>query len=759
MLNRPRFRISFRVEKVEPETVFLLSERASIASIDPLYFRLAALIDGDRTAENIVGEMLPDLVPNQASFQEMIQAGTRAYYTLAKMEREGYLVESNNHLPPELAMFCDTLNIDLTEANRRLQTTKVVVKTLGSIPPDRLTVILESLGIQVSTEGELEVVLCDDYLQEDLNLINKQALQSDRPWMLVKPVGTVIWLGPIFHPGKTGCWQCLAQRLKDNRPIESFIQRQNQISTPITPPLNCLASNLQTALGMAASEILKWIVQGKNQRLEGKIVTYDSLSLTIKDHVLVKRPQCPCCGDTNIDREPQPLVLESCKKTFTAEGGHRCKPPQETLRQYQHHISAITGVVRELQKVSANFNGLTHSYVARHHFAATNDDLISLQQNLSGRSAGKGQTDWQAKASSFCEAIERYSASFQGNEKRHQASYSQLGDRAIHPNECTNFSQEQYKNRQVWNSNCSSFFQKVPEPFDEQREIEWTPVWSLTAGEFKYLPTAYCYHGYPNPWGDCWADTNGCATGNSLEEAILQGFLELVERDCVALWWYNRLKRPEVDLDSFEQPYFQALKDYYRSIDRDLWVLDLTSDFNIPTFAAITRRIDREVEDIVLGFGCHFDAKIAIGRALTEVNQIMPAVASTNPDGTSHYLSYDPIAIEWWKTATQENQTYLVPDRNLSPKVAADYPQHGSDDLLADVLTCQKIAENNDLEMLVLDLTRPDIGLNVVKVIVPGMRHWWKRLGKGRLYDIPVKIGWLSQSLTEDRLNPFPMWM
>ena len=63
------------------------------------------------------------------------------------------------------------------------------------------------------------------------------------------------------------------------------------------------------------------------------------------------------------------------------------------------------------------------------------------------------------------------------------------------------------------------------------------------------------------------------------------------------------------------------------------------------------------------------------------------------------------------------------------------------------------------MELLVLDQTRSDIGLRVVKVIVPGMRHMWKRLGLGRLYDIPVKMGWLKESLTEDKLNPFPMWM
>jgi len=63
------------------------------------------------------------------------------------------------------------------------------------------------------------------------------------------------------------------------------------------------------------------------------------------------------------------------------------------------------------------------------------------------------------------------------------------------------------------------------------------------------------------------------------------------------------------------------------------------------------------------------------------------------------------------------------------------------------------------MEMLVLDQTRADIGLRVAKVIVSGMRHIWKRLGAARLYDVPVSMGWLKEALTEDKLNPFPMWM
>jgi ribosomal protein S12 methylthiotransferase accessory factor len=46
----------------------------------------------------------------------------------------------------------------------------------------------------------------------------------------------------------------------------------------------------------------------------------------------------------------------------------------------------------------------------------------------------------------------------------------------------------------------------------------------------------------------------------------------------------------------------------------------------------------------------------------------------------------------------------------------------------------------------------------VAKVVVPGLRHFWARYGTGRLYDVPVKMGWLERPLREDELNPIPVF-
>lgn len=227
----------------------------------------------------------------------------------------------------------------------------------------------------------------------------------------------------------------------------------------------------------------------------------------------------------------------------------------------------------------------------------------------------------------------------------------------------------------------------------------------------------------------------------------------------MAIWWYNRLRRPAVDLDSFDEPYIGRLRAFYKNHNRDLWVLDITSDLGIPVFVALSHRTDTPAEDIVFAFGAHFDARIALLRAITELNQFIPAVLNMAADGSGDYLFHDPLARRWWSEATLANQPYLAPDEQTPVRTAASFPQMWTDDIRDDVELCRRLVEERGMEMLVLDQTQPDIGLPVAKVIVPGMRHFWARFAPGRLYDVPVQMGWLPRPLTEDELNPIPMFI
>ncbi|NLG48751.1 MAG: YcaO-like family protein, partial [Chloroflexi bacterium] len=395
-------------------------------------------------------------------------------------------------------------------------------------------------------------------------------------------------------------------------------------------------------------------------------------------------------------RPPQPVRLQSQLKRSTEEGGgHRTASPEETFERYKHHISPITGIVSSFISKEETSYGLTHNYATGHSFPMLSNNMLQLRANMRYRSGGKGTTEIQAKTSALCEAIERYSGVYWGDEYCVRGTYNSLQPEALHIRECMLFSDAQYANRAAWNAACTSTYHIVPDPFADDLEVDWTPIWSLTHNRWRYLPTAYCYFGHPELHQFfCTSDTNGSAAGNSVEEAILQGFMELVERDAVAVWWYNRIPRPAVDLDSFGLPYLDKLRAHYAEMCRDIWVLDITNDLGIPAFAAVSRRTDRPVEDILIGSSAHLDPRTALLRAVTELNQFLPAVSHSAEDGSTLYWFDEQDAVQWWKTATIASEPYVAPHPSEPLRKLADYPRLTSNDMRDDVCTCVDITRS-----------------------------------------------------------------
>jgi ribosomal protein S12 methylthiotransferase accessory factor len=508
---------------------------------------------------------------------------------------------------------------------------------------------------------------------------------------------------------------------------------------------------------LVALEADKWLA-GYRYRGQQSVWTIDSFNLSGSHHELRQRPQCTHCGDPDLvaAQAKRPVTLVSRTKAQRCDGGHRSRPPEQVLETNRHLVSPITGVVKEIQRDQrgpAFFN----SFRSGPNVVAGSCSLDGLRATLRVANGGKGTNALQAEVGALCEALERHSGMCHGDEARVRASYASLRGNAVHPDTCQLFHERQYPDRKHWNAKHSAF-QQVCDPFDERAVLDWTPVWSLTERRHRMLPTAMLYFGVPQEGSRAvHADSNGNAAGSSLEDAVLQGLLELVERDAVALWWYNRTKAPAVDLTALASPWIDELREVYEGIGREVWLLDLTSDLGIPTMAALSRRVGMPREDIMFGFGAHLDPRVAAHRALAELNQLMPALLEGNPSGD--YACDDGDAVRWWRTATVANQPYLRPDPAVRPRTPADFGYTPSKDLHDDVRKIQARVEELGMELLVLDQTRPDIGLPVVKVIVPGLRHFWARFAPGRLYDVPVALGRLPRPTEYHELNPFPMFL
>ena len=746
MIQSPAFKPHLIPRVIPGEGVLLLAEDGVRALHGEVFERLSPLLDGTRTADEIVAVLAGTV------------AGARVYYALMLLEQNGHLCEAALGTLRAPAAFWEGLGVSASAAQAALGARRVQLQTLGGVDEAPMRAALTGLGIGLVTEdGALDLVLTDDYQHPDLLDLNAQRLTDRRPWLLVRPIGHEVWIGPLYRPGKSGCHRCLVQRLARHRVVEGFAARHGG-SVPTA--LAALPASQRIAAELAALEVAKMLV-GAPGTLADEVLSLDTYTWAARTHRVQRDPHCGACG-TPAEPVARPVRLQPRAVTFVQDGGHRSRAPEQTLKQYEHLISPITGVVTRLAPVQ-EAEGLAHVYVAGHNHAFKLDRLAHLKRSLRNASAGKGVSETQAKASALCEAIERYSGERQGDEVIVTASYREMQGRhgadVIHPNAVMGYSACQLAGHEAWNAKKSRF-NRVPEPLDETVPIDWTPVWALTGERHKYLPTQLLYFQSPAS-ADCErcfaiGCSNGNASGNNLEEAVLQGLFELVERDAVALWWYNRLPRPGVDLTSFGEPWLLDLAAYSHSRGRDTWALDLTSDLGIPAFVAVSRLRATDQDRLLFGLGCHLDARIALQRAFAEMNQML-GLAREGQEADALVIE-DAETRHWLTTATLANQPYLAPDGRVTERCLADFPKDYRGDLLEDIAVCLRIIEARGLELLVLDQTRADVGLPVAKVIVPGLRHFWARFGPGRLYEVPVAMGWLERPLTEDQLNPIPIF-
>lgn len=729
MLERPRFRRHYGVSLVDSETLVVMADGEPTVIRGRLYAALAPLLDGTR-----------DLAQIAEALSERFTALDVAF-GVAQLEEAGYLAEGKDGAGAADVPFWEALGLDAAAACARLARAFVAVQSFGRSPTEPLRQALESAGVRLAAEGELLLVLVDDYLDEALAEINRDAASAGRAWAPLKPSGPESWFGPVFQFPKTACWECLAHRLRQSRARQTAARIRELGAVPLQVGSGC-GHGREAACHIAALEIAKWIAEPGRSALAGNVLTLDARTARLERHAVTRYSACPVCGERGrAGVPPSPPAIGPRPKLYTADGGHRAVPPETTYERIQHHVSPLTGVVEYLERFDPGDGGLIHVWVAGNNFHLRHQLAAPFPWLLGRKSLGKGATAAQARTSALCEALERYCGVFRGDEFRVTATAVELGEAAIHPNSCMSFSAEQYARREEWNRREGDF-NWVPEPFDERRRVEWVPVWSLTHKCSKYAPAAFCYYNYPIPSEHdfCRADSNGNAAGTSFEDAILQGFLELIERDSVALWWYTKARRPAVDLESFDSEFFDAVRTYHARLGRQVWVLDVTADLRIPAMAAVSWKAGEDAGDFILGFGAHFDPEIAVSRALSETNQFLPVLL----EGRSRRLASEEVT----------EPSYLFPDEAQPPKQVRDFVRLDTKDLAEDIHTCVALARRRGLEVLVLDQSRSDVEIPVVKVIVPGLRPFWARFGPGRLYTVPVELGWLARTKPEHELNP-----
>jgi ribosomal protein S12 methylthiotransferase accessory factor len=419
--------------------------------------------------------------------------------------------------------------------------------------------------------------------------------------------------------------------------------------------------------------------------------------------------------------ELEPIFLKSQKK-LKGIVSSRIKSVEETLSTILP-VSSNIGVTRLADITDMDILGIPN-------FSAVlpgTEDYIWVY-------SGKGPTRLDAKASALMESIERYCSLPSSNQnKMIQGSYKDVSklSKTLHP---------------------SNVVEPMLFEYDEEMIMDFMPGYDLINKEQILVPTPLALFRYsPNPPAVnpfAYHHTNGLASGNVLEEAICHSLCEVIERDATSLAElkasaipYNILrtmtkylsdngleidrihstefvdddtKFVDVDISDINFKPVSNLVKKFNDAKIPLIIKDITSPIGIPTFnASSIEWITEDYGYLAEGHGTHPDARIALLRAITEVSQTRAA----NIQGARDDLR----KISYGNSNSDEKKTWQF----MKSKNSINFSKiktYVNDDILDDIkLILSRLNSNGLKQVIVVDLTQPQIMIPVVRTIVPGL--------------------------------------
>ena len=432
-------------------------------------------------------------------------------------------------------------------------------------------------------------------------------------------------------------------------------------------------------------------------------------------------------------------------------------PLEVALPRLRSFVSPYTGVIRSLGETLA---------------APDEHRLISIGCQLADAEPTIGeQLDWftgsehwrreQAEAAAIGEALERYAGSYVPADRIVVAAARDLGDRVVDPGRFALFSEQQYA--------ADGFRFR---PFTAETAVGWVEGFSLPDGEPALLPAQLVYMPWRRRAGRevqiGHATSSGLACGPTLEEAILTGLFELVERDAFMLVWNNRLSLPLLDwsadreLSRLDRRYFACAGLRYSAVD-------LGAFFGIPTVLGVVHGPAGRLGALGVGAASAATVGVAWRKALAEAFSVQrwvrdmafeepgrlgqPADAIATFDAhTLHYADEERAS----RAAFLDESDRRRPTDEVAPLEGANVLE-----LIQDLAAR---LESRGVSAYAADVTSPDVlegGLRVVHVVAPELCaldvvEGARFLGGRRMYEAAFDAGLVPRPLEPSDLNPDP---
>jgi ribosomal protein S12 methylthiotransferase accessory factor len=372
--------------------------------------------------------------------------------------------------------------------------------------------------------------------------------------------------------------------------------------------------------------------------------------------------------------------------------------------------------------------------------------------------SGTAETRERALAAALGECAERYAASQVDEASVRVLSAAELGPAAAPPSSFALFHAFQY---------AAEGFPFVP--FTAATRLRWSPAFRLPGGEPAFVPTQLAYltgtmQG-ENPIG--YATSSGMACGATLEEAVLAGLLELVERDAFRIAWENRLSLPLVDR-SDDPDLVASEHNVYARTGLRYAVVDMSAFLAVPTALAVLRD-PRGGAALSIGAASAPTMREAVRRSLSEAFQtrlFARRLRAEQPDWSAgddgDIAAFEDRTLYYADALHAARAAFLDASRARvhSGAVAALAGACVTDHISALVRLLARAGTN----VYVVDTTPPELraaDLRTVCVVAPELcrldaASTARYLGGERLYRAAHELGLAASPLALDQLNPAP---
>jgi ribosomal protein S12 methylthiotransferase accessory factor len=374
-------------------------------------------------------------------------------------------------------------------------------------------------------------------------------------------------------------------------------------------------------------------------------------------------------------------------------GTHRVVAPETTVARVQP-LMEVMGITRIANITGLDVIGIPVVVVVR-----PNSRSLAVSQ-------GKGLTLAAAKASALMESVEAYHA-----------------ERITLPLKIGSLEELRYTHLMV---DVAQLPTTRNSPFHPNLQLLWIAGRDLIEDETVWVPyelvhTQYTMHPRVGA-GSFTATSNGLASGNHLLEAISHGICEVVERDATTLWSLldpESADRTRLDLASVDDAGCREVIDKYERARVAAAVWETTSDVGIPSFLCMIRDESGDAMGALystIGMGCHPSRAIALLRALTEAAQSrLTAISGSRDDVVRNVYerSLNPDVLDREFSMMQVRG----PLRHFRDGPDWDAPSFEEDV----AWELERLHSAGIQRVIVTDLSKPEFGLPVVRVIIPGL--------------------------------------